>query len=50
MDNQYVQDTCTADPVGHAGLAFDPTVTQLITNALDPSTADDVQCGFGPPV
>ncbi|MPY97647.1 MAG: alpha/beta fold hydrolase [Actinophytocola sp.] len=50
VDNQYVQDTCAADPVGHVGIAFDPTVTQLITNALDPNTAVDVQCGFGPPV
>ncbi|MPY79649.1 MAG: alpha/beta fold hydrolase [Actinophytocola sp.] len=49
VDNQYVQDSCASDPVGHVGIAFDPTVTQLLTNALDPSTAVDVRCGFGPP-
>ena len=48
--NQFVQDTCPADPVGHVGLAFDPTVAQLVANALDPSTARRVICAFGPPL
>lgn len=49
VDNSYVQDTCRFDPVGHIGMAFDPTVVQLVTNALDPRTAAAVKCGFGPP-
>lgn len=49
VDNGYIQDTCRFDPVGHVGIAFDSTVTQLITNALDPANATTVRCGFGPP-
>jgi triacylglycerol esterase/lipase EstA (alpha/beta hydrolase family) len=49
VDNSYVQDTCRFDPVGHIGMAFDTTVLQLATNALDPRTAVDVKCGYGPP-
>lgn len=49
VDNSYIQDTCAFDPVGHIGIAMDSTVTQLITNALDPSTAKQVVCGYGPP-
>ena len=48
--NQYVQDTCPLDPVGHVGLAFDPTVAQLVANALDPAHAKRVVCAFGPPL
>ncbi|MEV6286015.1 alpha/beta fold hydrolase [Kribbella sp. NPDC051770] len=48
--NQFVQDTCPLDPVGHVGLAFDPTVAQLVANALDPARARPVLCGFGPPL
>ena len=50
VTNQFVQDTCPLDPVGHVGLAFDPTVAQLVANALDPANARRVICGFGPPV
>ncbi len=50
VKNQFVQDTCPLDPVGHVGLAFDPTVAQLVANALDPARASRVLCGFGPPV
>jgi triacylglycerol esterase/lipase EstA (alpha/beta hydrolase family) len=50
VSNQFVQDTCPLDPVGHVGLAFDPTVAQLVANALDPAHASRVQCGFGPPL
>jgi lipase (class 2) len=50
VDNRYVQDTCPLDPVGHAGMAFDLTVAQMVTNALDPSTARTVTCALGPPV
>jgi hypothetical protein len=50
VKNEFVQDTCPLDPVGHVGLAFDPTVAQLVANALDPSHASRVLCGFGPPL
>jgi triacylglycerol esterase/lipase EstA (alpha/beta hydrolase family) len=46
--NEFVQDTCPLDPVGHVGLAFDPTVAQLVANALDPAHTSRVVCGFGP--
>jgi triacylglycerol esterase/lipase EstA (alpha/beta hydrolase family) len=48
--NEYVQDSCPLDPVGHVGLAFDPSVAQLVANALDPAHAHPVICGFGPPL
>jgi triacylglycerol esterase/lipase EstA (alpha/beta hydrolase family) len=47
--NEFVQDTCPFDPVGHIGLAFDPGVAQLVTNALDPAHAKPVLCGLGLP-
>ena len=50
VTNLYVQDTCPLDPVGHVGLAFDPTVAQLVANALDPAHATRVVCAFGPPL
>jgi triacylglycerol esterase/lipase EstA (alpha/beta hydrolase family) len=49
VTNEYVQDLCPYDPVGHVGLAFDSGVAQMITNALDPATATRVSCSFGPP-
>ncbi|TDU88397.1 lipase (class 2) [Kribbella voronezhensis] len=48
--NEFVQDSCPLDPVGHVGLAFDPSVAQLVANALDPAHAHPVICGFGPPL
>lgn len=50
VDNRYVQDECPLDPVGHAGMAFDSGVAQMITNALDPTTARPVTCSLGPPI
>jgi triacylglycerol esterase/lipase EstA (alpha/beta hydrolase family) len=50
VTNEYVQDSCPLDPVGHVGLAFDPTVAQLVANALDPAHATRVVCAFGPPL
>jgi triacylglycerol esterase/lipase EstA (alpha/beta hydrolase family) len=50
VKNEFVQDTCPLDPVGHVGLAFDPSVAQLVANALDPAHAQSVICGFGPPL
>jgi triacylglycerol esterase/lipase EstA (alpha/beta hydrolase family) len=49
VTNEYVQDVCPYDPVGHIGLAFDSDVAQMITNALDPATATPVSCSFGTP-
>ena len=50
VKNEFVQDSCPLDPVGHVGLAFDPSVAQLVANALDPAHAHSVLCGFGPPL
>ena len=50
VKNEFVQDSCPLDPVGHVGLAFDPSVAQLVANALDPAHAQSVICGFGPPL
>ena len=46
--NEFVQDFCPFDPVGHIGLAYDGDVAQLILNALDPAHAGPVLCTFGP--
>jgi pimeloyl-ACP methyl ester carboxylesterase len=43
--NIFVQDVCPLDLVGHVALAWDPVVTQLMLNALNPATAKPVQCG-----
>jgi len=48
VTNEFVQDTCPFDPVGHIGLAFDADVAQLVANALDPAHAGPVVCTFGP--
>ncbi|HEX4720911.1 MAG TPA: alpha/beta fold hydrolase [Pseudonocardiaceae bacterium] len=49
VHNEFVQDTCPFDPVGHIGLAYDTDVAQLIANALDPAHASPVLCGVGAP-
>ncbi|WP_433521253.1 esterase/lipase family protein [Nocardia pseudovaccinii] len=43
-----VQDQCPDDPVGHSGLAYDPSVDSMILNALDPGQPVPVECGSGP--
>jgi triacylglycerol esterase/lipase EstA (alpha/beta hydrolase family) len=48
VHNEYVQDSCPNDPVGHVGLAFDLDVSQLVANALDPAHPQSVTCSFGP--
>lgn len=48
--NVVVQDTCPLDLVGHVGLAVDPGVYDMITNALSPGTARPVACSFGFPL
>ena len=50
VDNQYVQDTCPLDPVGHFGLPLDRGVAQMVLNALDPAHAVQVSCSIGLPV
>ncbi|WP_394823151.1 esterase/lipase family protein [Pendulispora albinea] len=50
VHNVLIQDTCPLDPAGHIGMAYDPTVAQMVTNALDPERAKPVVCGFGPPL
>lgn len=42
--NIVVQDVCPADTSEHLLVAFDPVVTQMILNALDPKNASEVQC------
>ncbi|WP_239154391.1 triacylglycerol lipase [Amycolatopsis sp. FDAARGOS 1241] len=47
--NEYVQDTCPFDPVGHIGEAYDLNVWNLVTNALDPAHATKFFCTAGSP-
>ncbi|WP_020664739.1 esterase/lipase family protein [Amycolatopsis benzoatilytica] len=49
VTNEYVQDTCPFDPVGHIGEAYDLNVWHLVTNALDPAHAAKFPCGAGSP-
>lgn len=42
--NIVLQDVCPANVSEHGALAFDPVVTQLIRNALDPAAAKPVTC------
>ncbi len=48
--NEFVQDTCPLDPVGHIGLAFDLGVAGLVANGLDPAHPKPVICSGGPPL
>lgn len=50
VTNQYVQDTCPYDPVGHLGEAYDLNVWNLVKNALDPANAKRFTCTLGLPV
>ncbi len=47
--NEYVQDTCPFDPVGHIGEAYDLNVWHLTENALGPANAKGFTCTFGSP-
>jgi triacylglycerol esterase/lipase EstA (alpha/beta hydrolase family) len=49
VTNEYVQDVCPLDPVGHLGEAYDTTVWQLVENALDPAHVKPIACSFGFP-
>jgi triacylglycerol lipase len=42
--NIILQDVCPTDLSEHLAIAFDPVVTQLILNALDPANAQPVRC------
>jgi triacylglycerol esterase/lipase EstA (alpha/beta hydrolase family) len=42
--NIVIQDVCPADVSEHALVAFDPVVTQMLLNALDPRSAQTVKC------
>ena len=49
VTNEYVQDTCPFDPVGHIGEAYDTNVWHLVENALDPANATRFTCTVGLP-
>ena len=49
VKNEYVQDTCPYDPVGHIGEAYDLNVWHLVENALDPADARQFICLAGFP-
>jgi len=49
VKNEYVQDTCPYDPVGHIGEAYDTNVWNLVENALDPAHAITFTCSAGSP-
>ncbi|NEB74626.1 alpha/beta fold hydrolase [Streptomyces sp. SID14478] len=50
VHNQYVQDSCPLDPVGHIGEAYDLNVWHLVRNALDPQHATSIKiCAVGSP-
>ncbi|KAH8704004.1 Alpha/Beta hydrolase protein [Talaromyces proteolyticus] len=47
--NEYIQDYCSYDPVGHIGEAYDLNVWNLVKNALEDVTAHNFQCVVGSP-
>lgn len=49
VTNRYVQDRCPLNPVGHLGLAFDPTVLGLVREAID-ARAPRASCAAGLPL
>jgi pimeloyl-ACP methyl ester carboxylesterase len=50
VTNEYVQDSCPLDPVGHIGEAYDTNVWHLVENALDPADATPINpCSLGSP-
>ncbi|GAB0105208.1 alpha/beta fold hydrolase [Nocardia sp. JMUB6875] len=49
VHNTYVQDTCPLDPVGHIGLAYDPDVIEMVSNALNPAHPTKITCALGLP-
>jgi pimeloyl-ACP methyl ester carboxylesterase len=49
VTNLFVQDRCPVDPVGHIGIAVDPTILGIVRHALDPALPLG-PCSFGPPL
>lgn len=49
VTNEYIQDTCPFDPVGHIGEAYDTNTYNLVENALDPAHAASFTCSAGSP-
>jgi triacylglycerol esterase/lipase EstA (alpha/beta hydrolase family) len=49
VTNEYVQDVCPGDPVGHIGEAYDTNVWNMVENALDPAHATSFTCSVGSP-
>lgn len=47
--NQYVQDFCPLDPVGHIGEAYDTNVWNLVANGLEGQPDRKFFCTIGPP-
>ncbi|KAI7971983.1 hypothetical protein EIK77_007582 [Talaromyces pinophilus] len=47
--NEYVQDYCPLDPVGHIGEAYDLNVWNMVKNALTDVTTHNFVCVFGSP-
>ncbi|HWU08658.1 MAG TPA: alpha/beta fold hydrolase [Streptomyces sp.] len=45
VTNITVQDVCPQNRTGHMGSAYDPVVLRLVSNALDPATARQPDCG-----
>lgn len=47
--NQYVQDFCPLDPVGHIGEAYDTNVWNMVANGLESAPKRTFPCGVGSP-
>lgn len=47
--NQYVQDFCPLDPVGHIGEAYDINVWNMVANGLESAPNRRFMCGVGSP-
>lgn len=44
VTNITLQDVCPDDTTEHIGMSFNASVIQLVVNALDPTTAKEVEC------
>lgn len=49
VTNIKVQDICPLDGYNHLNFTYDPVAYQLVTNALDPANARQVNCWWVPP-
>lgn len=47
--NQYVQDFCPFDPVGHIGEAYDTNVWNMVANGLEGTPDRRFPCSAGLP-